>query len=184
MKSAVGKQTDHLSRYLRDKNLYFENQQAFSDIDQYNECGFGMDVDGSASIHYFVTGLPADNRNIDLKLVQEGSVWMITHIHINYHIVREDKALALQVAEWIINGDENNLQQYIPDYNDKIMEPVYHACKNERLSLRKTETRPAGKNEGNTRRTIFFFSNADETKRLSFMIKYQHNYSVEEISLK
>ena len=184
MKSAIGKETDDLSQYLRDKNLYFENLQAFSDINQYNECGFGTDADGSASIHYFVTGLPADNRNIDLKLGREGSVWRITHIHINYHILREDKALALQVAEWIANRDEKNLMPYLTEDVISIMDPVYQACRNERLSLRKTETRPAGKNEGNTRRTNFFFSNADETKQLSFMIKYQHNYSVEEISLK
>ncbi len=183
MKSVVGNQTEDLSRYLRDKNLYFENLQAFSDISHYNECGFGMDADGSASIHYFVTGLPADNRNIYLKLGREGSVWMITHIHINYHILREDKAIALQAAEWIANSDEKNLRQYMSDYSDKFMEPVLGVFRNEKLTLRNTETRPAGKNEGNMRRTIFFFSNADESKRLSFMVKHHGKYSVESVKI-
>jgi hypothetical protein len=183
MKLVYKGQTESISGYLSDNNLFYKNQEAFSDIRHYEISGFGIDPDGSASIHYFVTGLPADNRNIDLKLKKDGTSWIITGIHINYHINREDKAFAEQVAEWFTCGEVTNLRRHITDYDEKVFGPILSACRNEKLILQKTEIQYPGKYEKDIRRVKFYYAGTDGTIRMIFRLKYQNDYSVESVSV-
>ena len=183
MELAIKKDTESITGHLTDQDLYYRHKNDFLNIHKFSECGHGLDPDGTVSIHYFVRGLPADERNISFRLVKTGSRWMINFINVNYHIHRGDKALAELVAEWLARGDRRQLKRYISFCSDADLDHVLGRLKGKTLFLRTVRAIPAGRYERGTRRTVFHYSDPSNANRLSFRIKYHDRYSLEDIRL-
>lgn len=183
MDLAMQKDTESMAGYLTDKDLYYRYKNDFLNIHKYSECGHGLDPDGAVSIHYYIKGLPADERNISFRLAKTGSRWVINFIHVNYHTHRDDKALANMVVEWLIRGDRKKLKRFLSDYSDAELDRAFNRLKGEKFFLRTTRSIPAGRYEHEIRRTVFHYSNPSGAKRLSFRIKHHNRYFLEDLRL-
>lgn len=182
MNLAIKKDTESMAGYLTDKDLYYRYKNDFLNIHKFSECGHGLDPDGAVSIHYYIKGLPADERNISFRLVKTGSRWIINFIHVNYHILRDDKALANLVVEWLVRGDRKKLKRLLSNYSGADLDRAFDRLKGEKLFLRTTRTIPPGRYEHSVRRVVFYYSNRTDSNRLSFRIRYHNRYFLEALS--
>ncbi len=183
MDLAIQKDSESMSGYLTDQDLYHKYKNDFLNIHKFSECGHGLDPDGTVTIHYYIKGLPADDRNISFRLRKTGSGWIINFIHVNYHIHRDDKALANLVAEWLVRGDRQKLKRYLSDYSDADLDRVFDRLRGEKLFLRTTRIMAARRYETGIRRIVFHYSNRTDSNRLSFRIKYHRRYFLEDLRL-
>ncbi len=75
-------------------------------IYSFKESGFGVDDKKSIWISYYVVGLPAETRNININYIKQNQQWHINDIKVSYEISRIDKK---NVLGFINKTAQNNI---------------------------------------------------------------------------
>jgi hypothetical protein len=91
---------------LLDKDINLKQLASGSNIiNSYKEVGYGVDASDDIWISYYVTGLPAETRNISINFIKKGEQWFIKDIIPSYEISRVHKKNIFLFIDEIISND-------------------------------------------------------------------------------
>lgn len=76
-------------------------------IYNYKESGYGANGRENVWLHYYITGLPAETRNVSLNFQKENSTWNLSDIKISYHFDRVHKANIFSFINYIEQGNKS-----------------------------------------------------------------------------
>ena len=146
----------------------------------YNESGYGVDSKTDVWVNIFAGGLPAENRNVNLKLKKINGNWKINNIVVDYHIDRIDKLNVLLFIDKIINNDYSGAHALTKDIDDKQMYKVKDViCKYKkntdwRIIKAKNLPSPHLKNKI-PEETVFYLQSVDKKHTLQIVCKELKN---------
>lgn len=102
------------------ESYFFETEK----VQHYNVCGEGYYSPKKISVSYYVTGTPADVRNVNLIVEKISEQWMVTSIHINYHINRRVKQLANEFVQLLVHDQRQEARELSRDINNHEFEAL------------------------------------------------------------
>ncbi len=108
-------------------NFHFDYEHFFTGegiINYYKESGYGTNGRENVWLHYYVTGLPAETRNVSLNFQKENSAWNLSDIKISYHFDRVHKSNIFSFINHIEQGNRTEAFALTRDFSKDKFEEI------------------------------------------------------------
>ena len=161
-------------------------------IDSYKVSGYGVDAPDDIWISYYVVGLPAETRNININFIKKEGKWFIKDIVPAYQISRTHKKNILFFIDRIISDNYISAQEVLEnnigtDKFDAIKEFINknsNSINDWQITKAKNYPTPHLKNKTPSKTEFFVKSMNNNKKSLYFLCKNLKNkYWIDKIKI-
>lgn len=158
-------------------------------VEHWNMAGFGVQSPRIAHIEYYVTGKPANQRNLQLCLTKIRHEWKVSDITHRYHIHRDDKAFAIAWAELLNKGQTEKAIREIESADSETiasLKNLFNSTKPASCQLLEGLPIPqTGKyHTPGLRQTEFIFALDNSPIQITIRLRFQKSYSITRMWIK
>ena len=159
-------------------------------IHSYKESGYGANGRENIWLHYYITGLPAETRNVSLNFQKKNSAWNLSDIKISYHFDRVHKSNIFSFINYIEQGNKTEAfaltRNFSKDEFDKITNQIFNVNLNSNWEIVEAINKPCSRKYCKNKPSAqhFYVSPTNGQMKLLFICKnLKEDYWIEKIIL-